>query len=494
MTETIPHFEDPLLVLPKHGELEHGHELTEVERLDTFIHDRAGEALEAIEFEATPELNEAVKGFYHDHYYLAGAVSAVAEGRYDSELFTAIVNDPNTQDWEKQIGTLYPSHTQDREYSSPNARVAAYRLAKMAQEIDGTKAHTTEEQVKEQRFNALRQCGVALNQTLFREVAVGITTISDTEILLASELAQKIKAETNGRKIWEVPADSVSFPDGDTVERLIKSDIETFWADTRHAGQLEFHGTGNLDGINLHGLMSRNQQVRKTGGMRAQTALNYGGDTMHSVVPHFSEFYGMGGYVMGESGGTIAVPLAKIINKAPYARDARYAMVLPKQDDTEEKVPMPTLTKPTGRVGAGKDDTFGKGGLDRVFFSSADETSDTLPDDYEIDLFDKSNKPATYIVDRTMTLHNPKRELHELGVGYGFPERLIVDPDTDVEVSIQKLQADYFEAYNHRGIVVPLRRGVFAQIFENLPVDQGKGRNKAKIYNRYTPGSKVGAA
>jgi len=52
-----------------------------------------------------------------------------------------------------------------------------------------------------------------------------------------------------------------------------------------------------------------------------------------------------------------------------------------------------------------------------------------------------------------------------------------------------KLQQEYFAAYNGRGVVVPLRRGVFAQTFENMDTDDKKGRPAPTKYNAYTPGT-----
>jgi hypothetical protein len=473
--------------LPSQALTEATPELSEVARLDSFIQERAGEAIRGCEFQETPQLKEALKGYYHDHYYLAGAIGAVIEGRYDSKLFDTILADPELEAWEKTLGSKTPQSIKDREFLSPNASVAAYRLARMAV---GMRAEASEDG----HFNLLRQCGAAINESLFQETSLGITTIGEDEIGLVSQLANKVKAAAGGRNIWEAQTGRVSFSDGETVIRMIQDSKERFWADTRHAGQLEFHGSGDLGGINLHGMLSRNQQVKRTGNMRTQTVVNYGGGTMHSVVPHFSEFYGMGGYVMGDTGGTIVVPLIKIIDQAPFARDGEYAAMHLKETGTEVLIPQPTLVSATGRVGAGQADTVGKGGRDRVFFSSPDETSGKLPDDYEINIHDKTNKPATYIVDRTLPDHNPKRELSELGMGYGLPDRLVIEVGDDVEGSIRDLQEQYLESYAHRGIVVPLRRGVFAQALENMPVEQIKGRNNPKIYNRYIPGSGKGSA
>jgi hypothetical protein len=288
---------------------------------------------------------------------------------------------------------------------------------------------------------------------------------------------------------------------GENVRHNIEAARKTFWADTRHAGQLLFTGTTQVGGINMHGLMSRNQQLRKTGVMNNSTALNFGGDTMHSVVPHFSEFYGLGQYASGEQGGTVVVPLIKIIEQAPYARDAQYGVVKLKDKDSDI-VPTPTITTPIGQSGAGRSDRAGLIGVDRVFFASADETSETLPDDYAISLFDKENKPGSYIVDRTQfDMYADEKALLGLGTGFGFPERIVIErPNKQGQLTydervaataevIKQVQQEYLEAYARYGVIIPLRRGVFAQAFENMDVQDVAGRRAPTIYNRYTPGT-----
>ena len=466
----------------------------EVAELDKFIEARTAEALRDCEFQETPELRESLAGFYKDHFYLAGAIKAIVEGKYDSGILEKIQrSSKEMKQWEIVIGSKMPLPGDAQYRLSPNAAVASYRIAKMAKEFSSIKEVLSEEQASEWQFNILKQCGVAINDNLFSETSIGITTIGDSEVVLAQELAESTKEIARGRKIYDVPRATVTFPSAKDVGYKIEGSIARFWEDTRHAGQLEFHGSTDIGGINLYGLMSRNSQYRITGMMNAQTMLTWGRDsqgrqTMHSVVPHFSEFYGGGEYSVGDKGGTLAIPLVKIIREAPFARDAHYGLLMPKNAGTLDRVPDPTLEQPTGRVGAGRSDQVSAIGPDRVFFASPDETS-ASPDDYVVRMYDKEELPATYIVDRTLYGHNAERELHNLGLGHGSPERLIIESQKSAAELIRALQETYKRAYAKYGIVVPLRRGVFGQVFENVPVEEMRGRNTATMYNRYVNGS-----
>ncbi len=466
------------------------------EELSLSIKEWVDQALDSCEFEATPEIAGAIEGFYTDHLTLEAAITAVAKNDFTNTVFDKILELDGYEAWEKQLGlgqAFYKNANGEFDPSAAaNAKTYALRIANFVRNSPALTEGSTPE-----RLRVLRLCGTAM-EALFSESSVGVSTLQQADIDQVSLLAETLIMQAGTDVISDVNPTRIShFPTGKKVATDIREAQNTFWSDTRHAGQLLFHGSGDIGGINLHGLMSRNEQLRNTGKMNHGTQRN-GGDTMHSVVPHFSEFYGMGQYASGERGGTLAVPLIKVIKEAPYARDAKYAAVQLK-DKNSKKVPEPTLLKPIGSVSAGRDDRAGEIGFDRVFFASADETSDTLPDQYAVSLFDKFNKPATYIVDRTDYTAN-EAVLSGLGVGHGFPERAIIERTSDgimsnddrevasVEV-IKNLQQEYFNAYNKYGVVVPLRRGVFAQAFENMDYTKVNGRPYANIYNKYTYGT-----
>jgi hypothetical protein len=474
----------------EYGALQDAKAEAENRSLDEFINTRTNEALRGLEFRETPELQESVHGFYEDHYHLATAIKAVAEGNYGAGIFTKILENPKTKGWERNLGSQLLHEGDTGVQPSANAVIAAYRIAEMAQDLARTESVLTPERAKARQFNLLKQCGVALDDKLFRETSVGITTIGEGEVALAQELAASLQEQSGGRLIVEMYNRNISFPSPEDVEGNIRRAIDTFWSDTRHAGQLEFHASTTIGGVNRLGLMSRNQQVRVKGSMTAQTMLQQGGSgLMHSVVPHFSEFYGGGQYGEGNEGGTVAIPLINIMREAPYARDAQYGLLIPKNDTVMEKVPKPTIKSPVDSVGVGRSDRVGATGPDRVFFASPDERSDRLPDDYTIKIYDKKRRPPVYIVDRNIEDKTGGRELRSLGLGYGAPERIVIEKGQTAEGTIRELQELYIRENAHLGIVVPLRRGVFAQSFENVDVADAEGRAGATIYNRYEWGS-----
>jgi len=470
-------------------------ERSESEVLDDFIAERVGEAMRNCEFESTPELQESIEGFYHDHFYLAGAIKAVAEGRFDSDLFQTILDDPRVKEWERKIGRRVPTEQNGDVRQSPNAATAAYRLAVMAQEIVGSQEQLSVEQMETRHLFALKQCRAAVSSVLLQETSVGITTVGDPEAALVDglsmQLAEVVDRIDNDDARW----DALRRSDPRSAEDKIKDTQYVFWSETRHAGQLLFHGTGDLGAIHGKGLMSRNEQVRRVGHMRAQTAVE--ADTvglMHSNVPHFSEFYS-GEYASDVGGGTLAIPLARVIEQAPFARDNKYGLVVPKSGAVLDRVPSATR-KSVGSVGVGTNDDSGSSGEDRVFFASADEESETLPDNYVLSMGDKSKRPATYIVDQPLNERFKRAGTNWLGTGYGRPDRLTIESsnDDEREAQIRSLQEAYEREYASQGIVVPLRSGVFAQIFENQSSSMGQGRREATIYNSYTPGSEEQAA
>jgi hypothetical protein len=59
--------------------------ISDSELLDQLINERVGRAMKSSEFVPTPEIEEAFKGFYTDHYTLQAAISAVAAGNYDCQ-------------------------------------------------------------------------------------------------------------------------------------------------------------------------------------------------------------------------------------------------------------------------------------------------------------------------------------------------------------------------------------------------------------------------
>jgi hypothetical protein len=458
-----------------------------IEKLNENIDARSEQALKDIEFDSSePQVIEAVHGFFTDHLTLKTLLSEVVEGNYPAELVDQILDANDYEKWEIELGSqsaFYENKGSYRPNSAPNAKVYSYRVAKF---LKDNMPEDMGDVPDEKMLKTLKLCGVAV-KALYRESSIGVSAVNSEDTDIVAELADRIIDRAGTTELFKFgPSNRGNFNSGDDMKRVIEAAKQAFWDDTRHPGQLLFHGSMDIGAINLFGIQSRNEQVRQTGNMNNTTALAFGGDTMHSVVPHFSEFYGEGQYANGDKAGTLATPLIKVIREAPFARDAEYGIVKLKvgSDADTSKVPSPTMDMPTSISGAGEPDQVGRSGRDRVFFASADETGDVLPDAYSIDLFDKSNKPATYVV-----MIGDAPQLHDLGYGFGFPERLFLDGSDGTDQAIRDLQQEYFDAYNKDRVVVPLRRGIFAQEFENVPSGVSAGRKKAVIYNKYTPGT-----
>jgi hypothetical protein len=98
-------------------------------------------------------------------------------------------------------------------------------------------------------------------------------------------------------------------------------------------------------------------------------------------------------------------------------------------------------------------------------------------------------------------MYADEKALLGLGTGFGFPERIVIErPNKQGQLTydervaataevIKQVQQEYLEAYARYGVIIPLRRGVFAQAFENMDVQDVAGRRAPTIYNRYTYGT-----
>lgn len=441
---------------------------------------RIGEALTSCEVEVTPEVREAIKGFYEDHYSFAELIHKAVDGTLTPEECDTILD--------KNVGTTIAAEDVESfirisptgRYTSeqpPSVNHASTLLAAVTKE---QLANTDSSRAAELRKATLIHASLLMEQ-LFNESALPVTTLGSEETKIISDLFDKIAATAtsefsdaslNGNTLqW---GNSVTYASSESKQELISRVERTrdeFWSDTRMAGQLLYHNTGHLDDISRSGgLMSRLEQKRRTGGMNTQTReANHG--EHHSVVPHFSEMYDPWGYkttrgIKGEDGhvstGTIAIPLATIIEVAPYARDAQYAVVTAKNETVLEKVPVHDVVDYTGVGGA---DEPGKSGGDRVFFASATQSGDKAPDEYVL-LTGGPRTPDT----RNTLIFVGEEEIAAsptYGLGEQFPDRLHIQDEQQAAELIKALQDRYIQMSKGK-IVVPLRRGVFDFIPEGM--------------------------
>lgn len=459
--------------------------------------ERINEALTSCEVEMTLEVREAIKGFYEDHYSFADIIRKAVDGTLTLEECDAILD--------KNVGVIiahedvesYKAPPRSGNFSSvelPSANHATTLLVAVVKEqlenADDTRA-------SELRKATLIHASLLIEQ-LFNESSLPITTTGEAETKIISDLFDKIAATSISEfSDASFVGDALQWDSGytyasskskqDLIEQVEQTRSE-FWSDTRMAGQLLYHNTGHLDDISKNGgLMSRLEQQRRNGTMNTTTGEAEFG-LHHSVVPHFTEIYDAWGYktkgrgrgVRAEDGhvttGTIAVPLAKIIQAAPYARDAQYAVVKAKSDGTLAKVPVHDTV---GHTGVGGADEPGEHGGDRVFFASPTQSGDTAPDEYVI----KNGGPQMPENRNTFIFFGDEEITSSptYGIGEQFPDRLHIQDEGSAARLIKDLQNRYIQLSQGK-IVVPLRRGVFDFLPENMEWAPGYRAPQTKSY------------
>ncbi len=457
------------------------------------LSERIEKAARDCEIYPSEEVKEALKGYYEDHYHLAALIDTSLDGVIDEDELDRAIKD---SDVDEKVLAEGLENIEDAGFvwRIPSTKVASALLAKAARE--GEHAQSDE---KLKRDRALAQCAALLVQeVLFGEASLGITTLGEDEIQIIRELHAKIsetakktgaEIDEDGRITWKTRIHELVIGNAQTIVGQLKERQENFWEDCRYAGQLEFHNTGNFAPIGTSvAILPRTEQFRKRGVMHTQTPLGAystsdGRSKMHSVVPHFSEFFDPSDmYTRGKGAkGSFAVPLAEIIKVAPYARDAHYALVRPKDIKTLEKVPLETRAGSEKTINAYADDIPAKWGADRVFFASPSESGSQKPDEYQIPLY---MTDATQIFLQGRDYKDDHREISGevwYPVGENMPKPLFIDKGIDIKTTIEDLQQDYKRRYKDR-LVVPLRRGVFDFAPEHMG-SLSSGYHKESEYN-----------
>lgn len=205
---------------------------------------------------------------------------------------------------------------------------------------------------------------------------------------------------------------------------------------------------------------------------------------MHSNLPHFSETYDYHSYKqqatrLGNasetdpaSPATAALPLAEIIAIAPYARDAEYAVLTPRDQSVLEKI---TVNDKIGDIGSQGSDNHGIHGEDRVFMAGnqVDHVAEAVNYDLEFGM-------NGYIL---MTESEHASGLR-VGHGYGYPKERII-PDIvnpkyiEVRSKHQEMTDDEFNAYFDE-----LRKQARVEQAENIKQLQAESRNDPKYAGR----------
>lgn len=440
---------------------------------------RIGEALASCEVETTPEVREAIKGFYEDHYSFAEVIRKAIGGTLTLEECGTILD--------KNVGTIIASEDVDGyvkpprtgRYTSAELPSVNHAVTLFAAVAKKQLTNTNTESASDLRKATLIHASLLMEQ-LFNESSLPITTIGEEETRIISDLFDKIATTAtsefsdvslNGNTLqWN---NGVTYASSESKQALISRLEQTrneFWNDTRMAGQLVYHNTGHLDSVSISGgLMSRLQQKRELGEMRTTTPGADSSGLHHSVVPHFSEEYSPTAYKVGEgerksfsSPGTIAIPLVSVVEVAPFARDAQYVTVRAKTSGTLNKVPVHDTVGDPSTNGI---DEPGREGGDRVFFASPTQRGDKLPDEYTIKL--NGSKPEA--TRNTLIFFGDKEIVSspEYGLGERFADRLHIPDVSSAPELIKELQQRYLQL-NQGKIVVPLRRGVFDFLPEGM--------------------------
>lgn len=305
--------------------------------------EKAREAIERSEFRG-PEVAEAIQGYYQDHTTALKLIERIIEGSPDeAQRITELDDDA--------LGI-------QSTVLEPAVRTLA-RLRSLEQ------ADTT--------FNNLASLTLS---TLFTEPCIGQLTLADTDIdAIANEIDQLRQKVGKGSH----KEDTVGW---------INQAKSTAQGEVRMGGQLLFHNTyfGNdvLQGSHKslrsqakqHQLVQSGQQQTA----RATTAEYQNNADSHGDNIHWSEVYDPSSYKRPTAGinylasdvkagmMTFAIPLAEVVNKAPFGRGVKYAVV-EARPDTISVQPGGRLT---GNIGVGSPDAVGTsfGAVDRVFWAS----------------------------------------------------------------------------------------------------------------------------
>lgn len=328
-------------------------------QLSEQLRDRIETAADDCELERTPETEQAIKGYYLDHYKTAMIVDRIIEGEQIDPVLLA--DDATT--------------------------LESFQLTESLHQIITEPVRNTQ----------LEQLNTLISEKLFAEAAVGQTTITDQELSLLLGLNQKLQDKAKAENMFI----RYPFSDDQLIERVERK-TRLFWEDSRAAGQLEFHNTPFADQAAMAGfkLRTKPNQLKANGDYNSVTADVAG----HSQTIHFSETFLSDSYKSIQAGkrvdevtigGTIAIPLAEIIKQLPYARGGEYGIAELKVDASHGPniIDNANIFAFGGSHMAWADDTEPKAhGDDRTFY--ADKYDRQKGEDYALDFGWAMKTPA----------------------------------------------------------------------------------------------------
>ena len=425
--------------------------LTSELRSDKTIEARTKEALNVCDFETTPEEAEKIKEFYGDNYLLAADILTILEDN------TGNLVEKDNANRKLALQEVIDTKKQDSSYFERSYQ-AAVEYLNMPPAISNlirpylAKVHL--DRLDKPDDPILKRAELMLlvqaTEALFAESSVGVTTIGDREKSMVSAIA----SEVLGR------IDESGFVEGNTILNLksprsfyrpylenptysIDNAEQVFWKDCRYGGQLLFHNSPNMAQIRSAGaLMPRRMQENTTGTVFANT-----GDTadpyIHSPMVHWSEDFDSSTYKHGIESGTIAMPLWKIIETAPFARDSEYATLRVKPDRLKTVTEKIRIIDGVSSFGVGNSDSQGGESRDRTFYSSPHDVLSTAPIKSAPDGHQFNLDSSSYMI----ALGSKETEMvKQYGVGEGLPRLYEIEaPDTNT--SSQYLSAEERKAF-----------------------------------------------
>lgn len=266
---------------------------------------------------------------------------------------------------------------------------------------------------------------------VFRERALPMLYVSDSERTRAQELIDSVNALDTKRKL---------------PERHIDRMFSLRGLDIVSAAQVLTHATGFSEEIVASGaIMPKQEQIDRTGTLHEQMRAAYtssdGTLSTHSSVPHFAKGWSLGYAPQRENGvrGVFLVPMGSIVAHAPYDSEGRRLKTLPA---------VPTSGELRGGMHVSK--TNDRHDDDYVFYASPDVAHS---DDY---VFPVEEACAVLIQPDSDTI---------VSVPEHLAERIIVvehQPRSSEDVAISRaaseLQALLDRQYAGQ-LVVPLREG-----------------------------------
>lgn len=470
---------------------------------------RIGIALEVCAFEPTPELKTAMTEFYTEHYGLASAVGSILDTdpktigndertEHISFLDALKFETSKTGATEKQIKDITEKgiFTADRGVGGP--LLLALRIARLdnPEDIGLERAEIT--------------VAAAITARLFKEVSVGATTLGEQETELVQTLATRIQSVVNESGLFATDSESGRVKPVDLTKqgvntyndinpdlREMTSDFtevqKKFWDDSRHAGQLLFHYSHTHEAIRRSGaLRPRRMQMYHSGTYNAFNAKTVDGKTLWSPMVHWNEKF-EGASPESVDAATFAVPIEKIVENAPYGRDAQYGVLTLKAGRAAEVDARLSVYADLGSSSTGDHAQGAAGSTDRSFYSSPHDTDpeapiETAPDGHEFPL----DSPDIYIV-TIGSEQSTNAERYGRGEYFPTPYGILENfSASDLrqkpyeETKAIKLEAirtlQVLSVSRHAGrVVAPIRSGVFDFSMSDELTDSRKPRPKFPV-------------